>query len=88
MAPEMVPIGYGNIVSANRIMAIAVPSSAPIKRLVSEKKEQGLVIDATSGRKTRSVIFTDSGHVILSALNPESIYLRLKRGVTESGGGA
>ncbi len=88
MAPEMVPIGFGNVVSADRIMAIALPNSAPIRRLVSKKREQDLVIDATSGRRTRAVIFTDAGYVILSALNPESIYLRLKREVTESGGGS
>ena len=73
-------IGFGNMVSVNRIIAIASPDSAPIKRLVAEAKEDNRVIDASCGRRTRAVIITDSEHVILSAIQTETITNRLTNG--------
>lgn len=70
-------IGFGNIVSANRIVAIVSPDSAPIKRIISEARDRGVLIDATYGRRTRAVIVTDSDHVILSAVQPETVANRL-----------
>ncbi len=72
----MVNIGFGNIVSSDRVVAMVDPESAPIKRLVTEAKKKGSLIDATCGRKTRAVIFTDSQQVILSAIQPETIASR------------
>lgn len=69
----MVNIGFGNMVSAGRIVAVISPDSAPIKRLVQEGRERGVLIDATYGRRTRSVIVTDSDHIILSAVQPETV---------------
>ena len=74
---QLINVGFGNIVSANRIIAIVSPESAPVKRLVQEAKDQGRAIDATCGRKTRAVIIMDSGHVILSAVQPETIANRV-----------
>ena len=74
---KFINIGFGNMVSANRIVAIAAPDSAPIKRLVQDAKEDDRVIDVSCGRRTRSVIFTDSDHVILSAIKAETISNRL-----------
>ena len=74
---KLVNIGFGNIVSANRIIAIVSPESAPIKRIISEAREGGNLIDATYGRRTRAVIFTDSDHIILSAVQPETVAHRL-----------
>ncbi|MCI6006881.1 MAG: DUF370 domain-containing protein [Ruminococcus sp.] len=73
MAMQLINIGFGNLVSAEKIIAVVAPDSAPIKRIVQDAKEQGLLIDATYGRKTRSVIIAESQHIILSAINPESI---------------
>lgn len=70
-------IGFGNIVAANRIVAIVSPESAPIKRIIQEAREKGILIDATYGRRTRAVIVVDSGHVILSAVQPETVANRL-----------
>ncbi|WP_206814138.1 extracellular matrix/biofilm regulator RemA [Chroococcus sp. FPU101] len=70
---QLINIGFGNIVSANRIIAIVSPESAPIKRIISDAKEQGRLIDATYGRRTRAVIITDSSHVVLSAIQPETV---------------
>ncbi len=70
---KLINIGFGNLVAASRIVAIVSPDSAPIKRIVQEAKERGIVIDASYGRRTRAVIVTDSDHVILSALQPETI---------------
>ncbi len=70
---QLINIGFGNLVSADKIVAVVAPDSAPIKRIVQDAKEQGLLIDATYGRKTRSVIITQSEHIVLSAINPESI---------------
>ena len=70
---KLINIGFGNIVSANRVVAIVSPESAPIKRIISEAKEHGKLIDATYGRRTRAVIITDSSHVVLSAIQPETV---------------
>lgn len=74
---KLVNIGFGNIVSANRIVAIVSPDSAPIKRIITEARDRGVLIDATYGRRTRAVIMTDSEHVILSAVQPETVANRL-----------
>ncbi len=72
-ASRLINIGFGNMVSAARIIAIISPESAPVKRLIQEAKDRGVLIDATYGRRTRAVIITDSEHVILSAVQPETI---------------
>ena len=74
---KFINIGFGNMVSAGRIVAIASPDSAPIKRLVQDAKEENRVIDVSCGRRTRAVIITDSEHVILSAIQAETITNRL-----------
>jgi regulator of extracellular matrix RemA (YlzA/DUF370 family) len=78
MAIKLINIGFGNIVSASRIVAIVSPESAPIKRVISEGRERGILIDATYGRRTRAVIVADSGHIILSAVQPETVKHRLQ----------
>lgn len=70
---KLINIGFGNIVSANRVIAIVSPESAPIKRVITDARERGQLVDATYGRRTRAVIITDSGHVILSAIQPETV---------------
>ena len=70
---KLVNIGFGNMVSADRMIAIVSPESAPIKRIVQEAKDSKMAIDATYGRRTRSVIIMDSGHIILSAVQPETV---------------
>ena len=70
---QLINIGFGNIVSAERIISIVSPESAPIKRIVQEAKDSKIAIDATYGRRTRSVLIMDSGHIILSAFQPETI---------------
>ena len=77
MSIRLINIGFGNIVSANRMIAIASPESAPIKRIIQEARQKGNLIDATYGRRTRAVIITDSDHVILSAVQPETVAHRL-----------
>lgn len=74
---KLINIGFGNMVSAYRIVAIVSPESAPIKRVVREAEENGNLVNATYGRRTRAVIITDSSHVVLSALQPETIAHRL-----------
>jgi len=74
---KLVNIGFGNIVAANRIIAIVSPESAPIKRIIQEAREKGVLIDATYGRRTRAVVVADSGHIILSAVQPETVANRL-----------
>ncbi len=71
-------IGYGNMVAGDRIVAIVSPDSAPIKRIIQEARERGVLIDASYGRRTRSVLIADTGHVILSALTPEVIAVRVE----------
>ena len=77
MAIKLINIGFGSIVSANRIVAIIGPESAPVKRSIQEAREERRLIDATYGRRTRAVIITDSGHVVLSAVQPETVAHRL-----------
>ena len=77
MGIRLINIGFGNIVSANRLIAIVSPESAPIKRIIQEARQNGNLIDATYGRRTRAVIITDSDHVILSAVQPETVAHRL-----------
>ena len=74
---KLINIGFGNMVSANRLVAIVRPESAPIKRIIADARERGSLIDATYGRRTRAVIITDSDHVILSAVQPETVANRL-----------
>ncbi len=84
MGVKLINVGFGNIVSANRIVAIVSPESAPIKRIIQEARDRGMLIDATYGRRTRAVIITDSDHIILSAVQPETVAHRLssKDGLT------
>jgi regulator of extracellular matrix RemA (YlzA/DUF370 family) len=70
---KLINIGFGNIVAANRIIAIVAPDSAPIKRIIQDARDKGALIDATYGRRTRAVVITDSGHVLLSAVQPETV---------------
>ena len=74
---RFINIGFGNVVAAQRILAVLSPESAPIKRIVQEARDKGALIDATYGRRTRAVIITDSDHVILSAVQPETVANRL-----------
>jgi len=77
MNMNFINIGYGNIVSTDKIVSIVNPESAPIKRMIAEAREKGILIDATHGRKTRGVIITNSNHVVLSAVQPETMVHRL-----------
>ncbi len=74
---KLINIGFGNMVAAGRIIAIVSPESAPIKRIMRESEDKGLLVNATYGRRTRAVLITDSGHIILSALQPETVAHRL-----------
>ncbi|SDY74545.1 hypothetical protein SAMN05421736_103191 [Evansella caseinilytica] len=74
---RLINIGFGNIVSANRIISIVSPESAPIKRIITEARERKMLIDATYGRRTRAVIIADSDHVILCAVQPETVAQRV-----------
>ena len=74
---KLVSIGYGNMVSADRIVSVVSPESAPIKRLIQEARDDGRAIDATFGRKTRAVMIMDSGHIILSSLITETLAARI-----------
>lgn len=76
---QLINIGFGNIVSANRIIAIVSPESAPIKRIIQDAKDSKTAVDATYGRKTRAVLIMDSGHIILSAVQPETVAGRLEK---------
>ena len=76
MPLKLINVGYGNIVSASRIVAIVLPDSAPSKRLIAHARDNDLLIDATCGRRTRAIIVTDSNHIILSALLPETMSSR------------
>lgn len=74
---KLINIGFGNLVSPQRLIAVVSPDSAPIKRMVQEARDRGTLIDATYGRRTRAVLITDSDHVILSAVQPETVANRL-----------
>ncbi len=80
MGIELVHIGFNNILVMNRVVAIASPNSAPTKRAIQEGRNKGLLIDMTNGRRTKAVVVTDSGHIILAALAPETIAGRLQAG--------
>ncbi|MFC1958363.1 DUF370 domain-containing protein [Chloroflexota bacterium] len=85
MSIELVHIGFNNIVVMNRVIAIGSPNSAPNKRTIQEGRNKGLLIDMTNGRRTKAVIITDSGHVVLAALAPETIAGRLQASRAEDG---
>ncbi len=80
---KLVNIGFGNVVSANKIVSIVSPEAAPIKRIVQEAKDSKTAIDATCGRRTRAVLIMDSGHIILSAIQPETIAARLDKDIAK-----
>lgn len=75
---KLINIGFGNLVAAERIVSIVSPESAPIKRIIADSREKGMLVDASFGRKTKSVIISDSGYVILSALQPETVGSRFE----------
>ncbi|MBZ0160544.1 MAG: DUF370 domain-containing protein [bacterium] len=81
MAPKLLNVGFGNMVAIARIIAIVDPGSAPMKRLKDEAKQAGKLVDATNGRRTRSIIVTDSDHVVLSAIQTETITQRFEADV-------
>ena len=80
---QLANIGFGNVVSANKIVSIVSPEAAPIKRIIQEAKDTKAAIDATCGRRTRAVLIMDSGHVILSAVQPETISARLDKDIAK-----
>lgn len=87
---KLINIGFGNIIALDRIISIVSSDSAPIKRMIQEAKDSKMAIDATFGRKTRAVIVMDSGHVVLSAIQPETIASRIDKDISiknEKGGG-
>ena len=84
---QLVNIGFGNIVSAERIVAIVSPESAPIKRMIQEAKDDKTAVDATYGRRTRAVLIMDSGHIILSAVQPETVGGRIDKTISQDDGG-
>ena len=83
---KLINIGFGNMVNADRIVAVVSPESAPIKRVIHDAEEKGILVNATYGRRTRAVIITDSEHVILSAIQPETIAGRVDGGDDEEDG--
>ncbi|MEF9972237.1 MAG: DUF370 domain-containing protein [Oscillospiraceae bacterium] len=84
---KLINIGFGNMVSASRVIAIVSPESAPIKRIIQDVRDKGLLIDATYGRRTRAVVIMDSGHFVLSAIQPETVAGRMSgKNEQESGG--
>ena len=86
---RLINIGFGNMVSASRVIAIVSPDSAPIKRIIQDTRDKGLLIDATYGRRTRAVVIMDSGHALLSAIQPETVAGRmLGKNDQEPGGDA
>ena len=85
---KLINIGYGNYVSAERLLAVVSPDSAPIKRMVQEARDRGVLIDATYGRRTRAVLIMDSDHVVLSALPPDAVQGRVQASDQETGGDA
>ena len=81
---KLINIGFGNIVSSTRLVAIVSPESAPIKRVIQDARDSGKLIDATCGRRTRAVLIMDSEHIILSAIQPETVANRLEKDNIES----
>ncbi len=86
MKTELVHIGFGNIVAANRVLAIVSPDSEPIKRMIQSARQGNTLIDVTYGRKTKAVIVLDSGHVVLAAIQPETVANRLSQQREAEGG--
>lgn len=86
--PLLINIGFGNVVAVKRVVAVVTPGSSPMKRLREEARSAGMLVDATEGRRTRSMIVTDSNHLILSALQAETITQRMTGGSGGAGGGA
>ena len=82
---RLINIGYGNMLSSSRIIAIVSPDAAPVKRMIQNAREMGMLIDASCGRKTKAVIVTDSDHVVLSAVQPETVAHRVNEGNEEEG---
>jgi len=80
IAYKLINVGFGNTVPAGRVVAVVGNDSLPVKRSISEAKEKNMLIDATQGRKTRAVVFVDSGHLVLSALQPETLAARFESG--------
>lgn len=76
---KLINIGFGNLISADRLIAVVSPDSAPIKRMVQEARDRGILVDATYGRRTQAVLILDNDHVVLSALTPDEIAERLER---------
>ena len=81
---KLINIGFGSLVAAGRLLGVLAPDSAPIKRVIQEARDRGMLIDASYGRKTKSVLLMDTDHVILSALTPETINARLEQRETEA----
>ena len=77
---KLINIGFGNVVSSGRLVAVVSPDSAPIKRIIQDAKQKGNLVDATYGRRCKAVLFTDSNHIILSAISPETIANRTNEG--------
>ena len=84
MHTRLLNVGFGNMVNADRLIAIASPESSPAKRVIQDARERGVIIDATHGRRTRAVIVMDSGHIVLSALQTETVANRLNADVASS----
>ena len=84
---RLINIGFGNMVAAGRLVAIVSPESAPIKRIIQDAKDRGTLIDATYGRRTRAVLITDSDHVVLSAVQPETVANRFIEDEEDTGNG-
>ena len=82
---KLIIIGFGNMVCADRVVALVSPDSAPVKRLIQDTRDTGMLIDVTCGRRTRSVIITDSEHIILSAIQPETVSNRIAGDETDDG---
>lgn len=83
---KLIAIGFGNVIAASRILAVVSPDSAPIKRVVQEARERGMLIDASFGRRTKSVLLMDTDHVVLSAVTPETIAARVEEKASEEAG--
>ena len=81
---KLINIGFGSMIAAQRLLAIVSPDSAPVKRVIQEAKDRGMLIDASYGHKTKAVLLMDTDHVILSAITPETIQARLEQKETEA----
>lgn len=81
---QLINIGFGNMVSSSKLVAVVSPESAPIKRIIQDARDKSMLVDATYGRRTRAVIIMDSGHVILSAKQPETVGSKINTGEEES----